>query len=287
MEKNTNTNIGFYIETMDEEILWIPTDLAFDETIQDDNIVLAWAETTDRKRLPLLSEVKLKKLTISSMLMCNNVYSDSFSENFAVLSDEEKSLYSDIYNFFGLSDPYIKAAKSVCSSDDNIDIPTYYANADDGPDACKSKSGNAPFCSVVCSDKLDDRIAEPREEHNTDGGKTSLYNIPDWVKDLDDLAEAWSLSPSEFNAIKAIKGASLIRQGKIGRHAASSSEPARDNNKAIYYTQRMLTEYNRKNLHLCDSCQFEFVDCPSANISFGTGYGNDNVYECDSYRKDN
>lgn len=34
--------------------------------------------------------------------------------------------------------------------------------------------------------------------------------------------------------------------------------------------------------HLCMTCSLEFAVCKS-NPSFGNGYGNDNVYQCDEY----
>lgn len=37
-----------------------------------------------------------------------------------------------------------------------------------------------------------------------------------------------------------------------------------------------------KDLHLCETCRYEFATCDSSP-KFGTGYGNDNVYECDTY----
>jgi hypothetical protein len=74
-----------------------------------------------------------------------------------------------------------------------------------------------------------------------------MYEIPNNVKDLDDLANAWSLSPAEFNAIKGIYGASRTRQGLTARHKASEDDPVRDLLKAIHYTNKML-EFHKINL---------------------------------------
>ena len=38
----------------------------------------------------------------------------------------------------------------------------------------------------------------------------------------------------------------------------------------------------KETLHLCDTCEHEFYNC-KGNMKFGTGKGNDNVYECDAY----
>lgn len=38
----------------------------------------------------------------------------------------------------------------------------------------------------------------------------------------------------------------------------------------------------REVLNLCDFCKHHFAECKS-NPSFGTGKGNDNVYECNTY----
>ena len=35
--------------------------------------------------------------------------------------------------------------------------------------------------------------------------------------------------------------------------------------------------------NLCDSCALCFADCPSENVVFGNGIGDDNVIECDSF----
>ena len=39
-----------------------------------------------------------------------------------------------------------------------------------------------------------------------------------------------------------------------------------------------------KKRNLCDTCENEFAECDS-NPKFGTGKGNDNVYDCDKHKR--
>jgi len=273
--------MGYYYDDPDtNELKWD----SFPPTNKN-TIDLTWAEPINLLRLNRSYETLLSRLTISSLLMCNNVYSGSISHEMAELSDEEEGLYSDLFALFGLTDPKdsVVPREQVCSScGSSFDYGHGVTNLDTNKVYCSSECARDDV-GKTAPESIDHQDSEP--VHNTDGGKTSLYNIPDWVEDLDDLSEAWELSSAEFNAIKAIKGASLIRQGKSGRHAASIDKPDRDHKKSIHYTRRILKEYNRKNLHLCDSCQFEFSVCTGIP-KFGTGFGNDNVYSCRKYKKD-
>lgn len=74
--------------------------------------------------------------------------------------------------------------------------------------------------------------------HNTDGSKTSFYNIPDWVKDVDDLAEHWNLKGDEFNCLKAIAGIALG-----SRHSGTS--PIRDAKKLQHYSSRIVARLEK------------------------------------------
>ena len=38
-------------------------------------------------------------------------------------------------------------------------------------------------------------------------------------------------------------------------------------------------------LHLCDSCGGVFPECMPTHITFGTGFGNDNVVECSGFKE--
>jgi len=38
----------------------------------------------------------------------------------------------------------------------------------------------------------------------------------------------------------------------------------------------------KSTINLCDNCIYEFAEC-DGNPKFGTGFGNDNVYECDKF----
>ena len=73
------------------------------------------------------------------------------------------------------------------------------------------------------------------ELHNTDGGKTSFYNI-DGCNDVDDLCEHWGLSFNEGNCLKAIVGIAKSRSG-IVRHKGTSA--ARDAKKLVHYANRI------------------------------------------------
>lgn len=69
-----------------------------------------------------------------------------------------------------------------------------------------------------------------------DGSKNKFYEIPEWVKDLDDLSEYLDLRGDEFNCLKAIYGVAKSRQG-ANRH--SSTGIKRDSNKLLHYAQRV------------------------------------------------
>jgi hypothetical protein len=73
--------------------------------------------------------------------------------------------------------------------------------------------------------------------HNTDGGKTTFYDI-EHCKDLDDLSEHWVLKSDEFNCIKAIAGIALG-----SRHPGTS--PKRDANKLLHYAKRIVARLNK------------------------------------------
>ena len=40
---------------------------------------------------------------------------------------------------------------------------------------------------------------------------------------------------------------------------------------------------NDKYLNLCDTCKNTFAECAPLHITFGDGYGDDNVIACSSY----
>lgn len=74
--------------------------------------------------------------------------------------------------------------------------------------------------------------------HNTDGSKTSFYDIPELVKDVDDLAEYWNLKGDEFNCLKAIAGIALG-----SRHSGTS--PLRDAKKLQHYASRIVARLEK------------------------------------------
>ena len=85
-------------------------------------------------------------------------------------------------------------------------------------------------------DRLDNIVDKAVEEVVSDGSKNKFYEIPSWIKDLDDLSEYLDLRGDEFNCLKAIYGIAKARQG-TSRH--SSTGIKRDSNKLLHYSQRV------------------------------------------------
>ena len=79
--------------------------------------------------------------------------------------------------------------------------------------------------------------------HNTNGSKTDYYNIPDWVFDVDDIAEYLDLRGDEFNCLKAIFGIAIARKTGIPRH--SGSDMQRDSKKLLHYAKRINKRINQ------------------------------------------
>jgi len=63
-----------------------------------------------------------------------------------------------------------------------------------------------------------------------DGSKNKFYEIPGWVKDLDDLSEYLELDPYEFNILKTL----WLHKGN--RHNGTNN--TREINKRLYYAQK-------------------------------------------------
>ena len=76
-------------------------------------------------------------------------------------------------------------------------------------------------------------------KHKSDGGKTDFYNIPNWVKDVDDLAEFLNLDGFLFNILKSMFGINK------NRHEGTNSE--RDSRKLIHYSIRNYLKIMRNN----------------------------------------
>jgi hypothetical protein len=90
--------------------------------------------------------------------------------------------------------------------------------------------------------KMDMQYAEfftDVETGSNDGGKNSFYEIPEWVKDLDDLAEYLQLDGFEFNTLKTL----WINIGM--RHTGTTEE--REIKKRIHYSNKSLKKMERKN----------------------------------------
>lgn len=79
---------------------------------------------------------------------------------------------------------------------------------------------------------------EKTKNGTNDGGANSFYCIPDWVKDLDDLAEYLDLRGDEFNVLKSL-------WTNIGiRHSATNE--VRESNKCLHYSKRRANRIARK-----------------------------------------
>ena len=72
-----------------------------------------------------------------------------------------------------------------------------------------------------------------------DGSKNSFYEIPEWVKDCDDLADYLGLDFFQGNILKSIWGIS-----KGNRHSGTSKD--RDLNKIIHYANKSKDKLKRE-----------------------------------------
>lgn len=75
------------------------------------------------------------------------------------------------------------------------------------------------------------------KEQKNNGLKNSFYQIPEWIKDLDDLSEYLKLDPYEFNILKTL----WIHLGD--RHDGTNE--VREVNKCIHYSEKRLKKLNR------------------------------------------
>ncbi len=46
-----------------------------------------------------------------------------------------------------------------------------------------------------------------------------------------------------------------------------------------------LKTMDKSKVNLCEVCKFDVSACKDANPKFGNGKGNDNVYDCDTFRQ--
>lgn len=70
------------------------------------------------------------------------------------------------------------------------------------------------------------------------GGKTSVYQLPEWVKDCDDFSEWRELNPFQFNILKAAWAFNTQRH--------KGTDEVRDLNKIVHYAKRQLSLLNKK-----------------------------------------
>ena len=77
----------------------------------------------------------------------------------------------------------------------------------------------------------------PTTTHNTDGGATTFYDIPDWVINLDKLNSYLNTNTFEGNILKAI-------WGRLGdRHKGTNAE--RDFKKELHYAKELVEHLER------------------------------------------
>lgn len=76
----------------------------------------------------------------------------------------------------------------------------------------------------------------------SDGNKTNLYDIPEWVKDVDDLSEWLDLRFDEGNCLKALFGIAMARKGSA-RHQGTTL--CRDANKLGHYANKVKLRVNK------------------------------------------
>ena len=81
------------------------------------------------------------------------------------------------------------------------------------------------------------------ESKVSDGSKTDYYNIPDWVRDVDDLAEWLDLGFDGGNCLKAIFGIAIARKTNKTRHNGTSI--SRDAKKLKHYANRIDKRINK------------------------------------------
>lgn len=74
-------------------------------------------------------------------------------------------------------------------------------------------------------------------ENNENGLKNAFYEIPEWVKDLDDLSEYLELDPYEFNILKTL----WCHKGD--RHSGTNKK--REANKCLHYASRRIEKLDR------------------------------------------
>jgi len=80
------------------------------------------------------------------------------------------------------------------------------------------------------------------KKQNNNGLTTTLYKIPKWVKDVDDMSEFLGIDGFKFNILKSLFSA------RGARHAGTNQ--FRDNNKILHYGIRnVLTEARKLKKH--------------------------------------
>jgi len=90
------------------------------------------------------------------------------------------------------------------------------------------------YCSQACQDKA---LSSKKTNGSNDGSKNSFYAIPEWVEDVDDLAEYLKLDGFEFNVLKSL-------WAHIGdRHSGTNVK--REANKRVHYANRSVAKIIR------------------------------------------
>jgi hypothetical protein len=78
---------------------------------------------------------------------------------------------------------------------------------------------------------------ERQRTGTNDGRKNSFYDFPDWVTNIDTLAEYLELDGYDFNVLKTL----TVNKGD--RHSGTSKE--RELNKRLHYAKMAIEKFNR------------------------------------------
>lgn len=85
------------------------------------------------------------------------------------------------------------------------------------------------------------------------------------------VESCWELSPDEIKQVQ--------ETGKVYLYIQGSAVPP------ILLTTESMVYFEDTKHHLCESCSKEYPSC-DGQPEFGDGFGNDNVFRCNGYKKE-
>lgn len=80
-------------------------------------------------------------------------------------------------------------------------------------------------------------------KHNTDGGKTTYYDVFDGCTDVDSVMMKLHMTGAEFTILKSLIGIVISRHSGHTRHSGTDAE--RDCNKIIHYAELIKESLNQ------------------------------------------